>query len=391
MHRKIHPTPASPPTTACSAPPASQHSSPPARPVPAPSAEDAWIRRNAALEAEVYAARERRAAARRRNAEERQRAFADLCEASEGLAVVWRRESTPLADILAFADGDIWLLQTLVHWLRREATRRVARLKTAAKRPFYYAREKARRQLLAAERRRIARRTTENPCPTREQILDAWLKVGESNENLVRFGSLLEDLACYVDSSLLRDEDGAIVGRRGGIKAWLQTNIPALYLKYTTVMRYKAAAKKLRQLTGLVDPVPAARLVDTSPAPSEAATDSEPLGTDPRAATGTDPAAATGTDPRTQDERGCAQGAAVRDCGAEKSLALLRARAVYLEIAGDKPLSRTAFLARIDSFTDPERVEEATTLSAWREQYACEITVRRIDLWWRRLWTRQTG
>lgn len=79
---------------------------------------------------------------------------------------------------------------------------------------------------------------TENPCPTKEQILDAWEKAKNSNVDLIRFGSLMEDLACYVDSSLIRTEDGAIVGRRGGVKAWLQANIPALYLKYKTVMSY---------------------------------------------------------------------------------------------------------------------------------------------------------
>ena len=59
---------------------------------------------------------------------------------------------------------------------------------------------------------------------------------------------MMQDLECYVDNSLLRNDTGAIVGRRGGVKAWLQENIPALYVRYTTVMRYKAMAKKLRQV-----------------------------------------------------------------------------------------------------------------------------------------------
>ena len=101
---------------------------------------------------------------------------------------------------------------------------------------------------------------TENPCPTKEKILDAWEKAKNSNVDLIRFGSLMEDLACYVDSSLIRTEDGAIVGRRGGVKAWLQANIPALYLKYKTVMAYKAAAKKLRQITELPEPLAVALL-----------------------------------------------------------------------------------------------------------------------------------
>ncbi len=295
-----------------------------------------------AVEAEIHAARERRAANKRRRAAARARAFGDLCEASEGRAVVWRREGTPLAEIVAFADGDVWLLQTLVRWLRLSATQRIARLKHAANRPAYYARERARRQALAAARRSTARRTTENPCPTKEQILEAWTKAKDSNEDLIRFGSLIEDLACYVDSSLVRDESGEIVGRRGGVKAWLQENIPALYLRYTTVMQYKQAAKRLRQVVGLVDPIPAARVVAAEP-----------------------PA----------DER----------------LEVVRARAVYREVmGGDPPRSRTAFMVRIGAYLDPDNVTEATTLSRWREAYAREITVRTKKKWIRRFW-RPTG
>ena len=258
------------------------------------------------------------------------RAFGGLCEATEGLAVVWRREGTPLAEMVAWADGDAFTLGMLARWLRFSTTRKMDRLRHAERRPFYYQQEKARRQALAAERRRTSRRTTSNPCPTKEQILDAWEKVGRSNEDLLRFGSLIEDLACYVDSSLIRTADGAIVGRRGGVKAWLQVNIPALYLKYKTVMAYKIAARKLKQITGLTDPEPAARLVEA-----------------PRA---------------------------------DEPVEVVRARAVYLEVKGTAR-NRTAWLDRVTAFADPERVTEATTLRAWREQYEREITVRTKSAW----------
>ena len=71
----------------------------------------------------------------------------------------------------------------------------------------------------------------------------------------VRFGSIVRGLECYMDNSLLRDGSGTIVDRRGGVKAWLQENIPALYVRYTIVMCYKAMAKKLWQVVGLVEPV----------------------------------------------------------------------------------------------------------------------------------------
>ncbi len=163
--------------------------------------------------------------------------------------------------MVRWADGDVLTLLTLAKWLRRDTTRFVDRARCRLRRPLYYAQERARREALAAERRRVGGRRTTNPCPTRKEVLEAWIHRRESHEAAVRFGSLVHDLECYVDNSLLRDGDGAIVGRRGGVKAWLQVNIPALYVRYTTVMRYKAMAKRLRQVTGLADPVPAAAVL----------------------------------------------------------------------------------------------------------------------------------
>ena len=46
--------------------------------------------------------------------------------------------------------------------------------------------------------------------------------------------------------------DGGNIG-----KGWIFNNIPDLFDKYSTVMRYKAAAKKLKQIAGLTDQTPA--------------------------------------------------------------------------------------------------------------------------------------
>jgi len=42
-------------------------------------------------------------------------------------------------------------------------------------------------------------------------------------------------------------------------------------------------------------------------------------------------------------------------------------------------------MRRLDALTDPERVEDANMLAAWREKYANEITERTKRRWWRRL------
>ena len=140
--------------------------------------------------------------------------------------------------------------------LRRGLTRRVNALQQRAYRSRYYARDNARRRLLAAERRKIAKRRTLNPCPTPEEFRAAFSRVGESLAAKIRFGGLVHDLECYVDNCLRIDERGEIVGRNGGIKAWLADRVPELQCRYKTIMRYKALAKRVRQAAGVEDPVP---------------------------------------------------------------------------------------------------------------------------------------
>ena len=129
-------------------------------------------------------------------------------------------------------------------------------------RPKYYPQERLRRQALARERRRIRRRTTINAAPTPEELLAQWAKVRGSPEEMIRFGSMLCDLEAYVDNSLLRNENGEIVGRNPGIRGWLNANCQPLAAHYKTVMGYKAMAEKFRQAVGLADPYPATLALD---------------------------------------------------------------------------------------------------------------------------------
>ena len=84
------------------------------------------------------------------------------------------------ADILAFARGDAWLIQTLMRYYRSRLTREINKLRHAERRPIYYEREKLRRQELAAARRVVRRHCTENPCPAKEQLHEARVKAKES-------------------------------------------------------------------------------------------------------------------------------------------------------------------------------------------------------------------
>ena len=341
----------------------------------------AWLARYEPVEREVIEAHERRIANRMRNnarrREEEARSFGDLCEATEGFAVVWRREGWSLRDMVRWADGDVLTLLTLARWLRSESSRYIDRAQSRLRRPLYYAQELARREVLAEERRRTGGRRTTNPCPTREAIFDAWVHRRDSHEAAVRFGSMVHDLECYVDNSLLRDEAGAIIGRRGGVKAWLQENIPALYVRYTTVMRYKAMAKKLRQVVGIADPVPAEAVL--AECPHDGGEKKRDYGTYEIPCKGRK----RSKDKQSSSDTSAGTRAKMREVVPD--VTVVRARAVWLEVLKGVRGSSTALIERLDALTDPERVEDSNMLAGWKAKYESEITVRMKSKWWRRM------
>ena len=278
-------------------------------------------------------------------------------------------------DVLEYLTrGDFWWMYLDAR--RRDCSRRVAQLKAAERRPRYYAAENERRRTLAAERRKIRARTTINACPAREAILDAWNHRKDSHEAAIRFGSMLEDLECYLDNSLRRNEDGVIIGRNPGIKGWLCDNLPEIYEKYTTAMRYKAAAKKLKQVVELADPTPADVVLPRG------AAERKESGKRDYGADEVEGYCAGGAGGVAE---GCGQVADRRGEGEVPELAVVRARAIWAEIVGGIGQSATALIARIDALTDPARVEDANMLAEWREKYANEITERTKKQWWRRL------
>ena len=150
----------------------------------------------------------------------------------------------------------------IVWYLVRTLDAHVRRLR----RPTYYETERVRHMGLAEERRRIRRRSTTSACPTPDTLRAAFAQARASTVGMIRFGSMLEDLECYVDNSVVwSEEEGRIVGRRGGIRQWLRENAPDLSERYKTVMKYKALAKKFRQAVGVSDPVPAAAVLPPDP------------------------------------------------------------------------------------------------------------------------------
>lgn len=137
--------------------------------------------------------------------------------------------------------------------VRRQLTLVLRRMRRSS----YYERERERRRELAKARRAITVRRTSNPCPTAEELREAFAHAAESPEASLRFGSMLQDLECYVDSRVVVDSaTGTIRGRRGGIKRFLQREVPEIFIRYKTAMSHKARAKRFRQACDAIDPIP---------------------------------------------------------------------------------------------------------------------------------------
>ena len=178
--------------------------------------------------------------------------------------------------------------------------RRLSLIVKRLRRPTYYERERERRQKLAIARREVRKHHTLNPQPTFDAIRAALRVARTSPEAAIRLGSLLEDLECFVDNTLIHDAQGQIVGRRGGIKRLLQREAPDLFEKYSTIMRYKAMAKRFRQACGSAEPVPPAKLL---PAPKTANPAPAPTPAPKAASTAAIPTTTAAPDDLTDDMR----------------------------------------------------------------------------------------
>ena len=181
-----------------------------------------------------------------------ERALLDHSEPLQGDELAFLLKNPLVALQLAVGITDVRGLRCL----RRGLTQGINRLQAKSYRSRYYARDNARRRRLAAERRRITRRRTLNPCPTPEAFREAFMHRADSVDARIFFGGLVHDLECYVDNCLKFNDNGEIVGRNGGVKAWIAANVPELYERYKTIMRYKSLAKRVRQAAEIKDPVP---------------------------------------------------------------------------------------------------------------------------------------
>lgn len=133
-----------------------------------------------------------------------------------------------------------WLLRPVLRALRREAA--------GARRRGFAAAARAQKAM------RVLHRTSRREPPSRELLLRCWEFSRTSLEGKILLGSLLGDADAAADHSYIRGDNGEIVGRRGGVRRWLDAVCPELAPYYKTLMRYKALADKFRRVCGLGDP-----------------------------------------------------------------------------------------------------------------------------------------
>ena len=111
--------------------------------------------------------------------------------------------------------------------------------------------------------RRLCERSL-NPPPTPEALAAQWEKAHGRGpvEEKIRLGSMMLDIEATVDSSLVRNTDGEIVGRNPGLRGWLRENCPAMMGHYRVLMDCRQLADKFRKVHGVRDPLPAAILLE---------------------------------------------------------------------------------------------------------------------------------
>ena len=104
-------------------------------------------------------------------------------------------------------------------------------------------------------------------APTGDEVREQFEKArGRGKvEEKIRLGSMLLDAEATTDSSLIRDSDGEIIGRNGGLRGWLFDNCPELLPHYAALTGYRRLAWEARDSEDLFDPVPAELLLAADP------------------------------------------------------------------------------------------------------------------------------
>ena len=150
-----------------------------------------------------------------------------MCDAGGAVAKV----GIALA-VASVADG----VEAVTNRVKERAMREQREMELAKRRKYYAAEhEKYRREV---EKIRTVTLPPENPMPTPEELLDAYVHRHDCEEAKLRFGRLMIDLDEHVRYAV-RMSDGRISGTDGGVRDWLSRNCPELAKHYHTCQRFK--------------------------------------------------------------------------------------------------------------------------------------------------------
>ncbi|MBP1590236.1 MAG: hypothetical protein ILO10_08600 [Kiritimatiellae bacterium] len=105
------------------------------------------------------------------------------------------------------------------------------------------------RHIDRVNRRQMDREMAGKGLPSPSELEAAWTRHPGRKRTLteaLRLGGLLLLVTSALDSSPILNDQGRMVGRRGGLKAWLAEYCPSI--NYTTACRYRKLASLLLQL-----------------------------------------------------------------------------------------------------------------------------------------------
>lgn len=92
-------------------------------------------------------------------------------------------------------------------------------------------------------------------CPTGEMLRDAWLNKSRSQKDFIWLLSVLGELECFLDYSLEHKGGfGNIEGRRGGLKEFIEKEVPDLIPKYKSISRHMKLAKGFKRAYNIFPP-----------------------------------------------------------------------------------------------------------------------------------------
>ena len=92
-------------------------------------------------------------------------------------------------------------------------------------------------------------------CPTAEAVASAWTPAPRPLRQALVVGSRLIDLSAAHPIQTVRTNDGSrVAGRQGGLRPWFKQSLPDL--PYSTAMRYKQLAQRLRQALAVPPAIP---------------------------------------------------------------------------------------------------------------------------------------